>query len=520
MTEHPLMLEAIAKIKSCADGNGIATEKIEWLGCDETILIVHAQMKLMLDMARETATYPGVFKNSKGLPKGRSEKIVDEKDIQDKIKELKTKVETGWLWSKDAERQLKAEQGQGWGLEKADVVLDCFMQTYYSDVPCASCNGTQFIACSGCHATGRIPCSFCRETGFEVCSACNGTGINSAYPDQHCSFCNGTRQVYCRECRGERQIVCVQCRGQGRIKCKPCGGHGVFTTEITIIPTAKAEFIITQSGDLPSGFRKAIARAGLKTLTKGHATISVHELTTTEHGETCIPYTATMPYAEMRLRIQGKSMKCSLLGHKCVILDLPCFIDRAIEDKITRFEADCKLPDTLGKALKLRICREAFGLLQLKRVDAKMLRQLYVTGVSLDMAQRVLDVMRRLVHSQTVIPRMMMAAVSVVVFVVMDYVLITSGARMMLMTKTIPVAVVAFDVVLCFGGYFLQQALLRFVAARKLQQQMGGSEKVISQSAGGIGIIAGVAVMVGYVVMLFVLKTSPDWLTILAHPLG
>jgi len=530
VTEHKLTLEGIAKIKSCADGNGIDPSKVELLGSEETTLTVQAQMNLQLDMGRETATYPGAFKNSKGLPKGRSEKIADEKDIEEKIKELKTKAETGGYWSKDAARQLKAEPGQGWGLEKADVILDSLTQTYYSDVPCAGCNGASFVVCTACHSAGHVACSYCRESGFEVCTACNGSGINSTNPEQYCTYCSGNRQVYCRQCNGQRQTTCVQCKGQGRIKCPTCGGNGLFTTEINVMPTAKAEFIIAQSADLPGGFRKAISRAGLKTLAKGHATIAVQELANNEKGGPYIPYTAVMPYAEIRVRINGKPMKCVLLGHKCVILDLPNFIDTILEEKITPFESNLKSPDTFSKALELRVCREAFELLQLKNADAKMLRQLYPTGLSIEMAQRVLEVMRKLVHSQTIIARIIAAVVSVVLFVVVDTFILSSGVRLALMAKAKLISVFVFDAAICIGGYFLQNYLLRWVAAKKLQHHLGGNEKgslqnirgqnIRGQSAGGVGIIAGVAVMVLYIVMLFVLKAPPSLQLIFAHPFG
>ncbi|MBY0428604.1 MAG: hypothetical protein K2Q32_05235, partial [Alphaproteobacteria bacterium] len=124
VSEHKLTLEGIAKIKSCADGNGIDPSKVELLGSEEETLTVHAQMNMQLHLGRETATYPGPFKNLKNLPKGRTEKIASEKEIEEKVKELKTKAETGGYWSKDAARQLKAEAGHGWGLEKADVIID------------------------------------------------------------------------------------------------------------------------------------------------------------------------------------------------------------------------------------------------------------------------------------------------------------------------------------------------------------------------------------------------------------
>ncbi|MDX1921696.1 MAG: hypothetical protein SFW65_01015 [Alphaproteobacteria bacterium] len=520
MTDNKLTLEGIAKIKSAADGNGIDPSKVELLGSEEVTLTVHAQMNLKLEMVRENATYPGGFKNTKSLPKDRAEKIAGEKDVEQKITELKTSVETGGLWSRDAARQLLAEPGQAWGLEKADVIIDSMAKAFYCDTPCTACNGASLIGCSTCHQTGLVSCFRCHETGLENCTSCNGTGLNNADPEQYCSYCNGSRQVYCRDCRGQRQVQCVQCRGQGRVKCNMCNGNGSFTTEINILPTAKAEFLITDSANLPGGFRKAIARAGTKTLAKGHATISAKELDTSNAAAPFIPYTAVMPYAETRLRINGKPMKCALLGHKCVILDLPAFIDTAIEPKIAQFEQAAKQPDTLAKALEIRVCREAFGLLQLKHVEAKMLRQLYPAGLSLEMAGRVLNVMRKLVHSQTILARIIVAVISVVMFVAADYFIITSGIRATIATLAKPISAFLFDVAICTGGYFLQHMLLRFAAAKRLQQKLGASEKIISQSAGGVGIIAGVLVAVLYVVMLFVLKSMPGWQLIFTRPFG
>lgn len=519
MSEARLTHEGFAKIKMCADGNGVDAAKIELLGSDEITLTVQAQMGLRLEMTQETSTYPGAFKNLKKLPKDRVEKIASEKDMAEKIKELKTKSETGNYWSRDAARQLKAEAGHGWGLEKADVIIDTMTQTYYSDVPCTGCHGTAFISCNACSALGQVACSFCHQTGLETCQSCNGTGLNSAYPDQYCSYCNGSRQVYCRQCRGQRETTCLQCRGQGRVKCTTCGGNGTFTTEIAVMPTAKAEFIIANSAELPGGFRKAIARAGLKSLGKGHATISVQELANKENGDPYIPYTAVMPYADMRVRINGKPMQCSLLGLKCVILDLPNFLDTALDEPVARFEAGVKQPGTLSKALEIRVCREAFGLLQLKDTNAKMLRQLYPCGLSVEMAQRILDMVRKLVHSQTIIARIIAAAVSVFLFVAVDYGIITSGGRAILAAKTKPFLVLGFDLMLCVGGYFLQNYVLRVVAAKKLQMQLGGNEKIVTQSAGGVGIIAGIIVMLVYIAMLFVFKSVPSWPQIFTHPL-
>lgn len=511
MSEDKLTRAAFEKIRSCAEGNGIDAKKIELLGSDETTLTVKAEMTLKLEMVREKAAYPGAFRNAKGLGKGRSEKVANDAAIDEKIRELKTKTETGGYWSKDAERQLKAEPGHAWGLEKADVIIESVQHVYYFETQCTSCAGTTTINCAACHAQGRVECTYCHQTGLENCSACGGTGLNSAYPDQHCSYCNGTRQVYCRECRGQRSVQCYQCRGQGRNKCNTCNGNGVFTNEECVTPTAKAEFHIVDTHGLPGGFRKAIARAGTKTLAKGHATISVQELTAKENGDPVIPYTAVMPYAEMRVKINGKPMRCALLGHKGVILDLPHFLDNALEDKIAQLSANTKSPDSLSKALQLRICREAFGLLQLKQADARMLRQLYPAGLSMEMAEQIMGMMRKLVHGQTITTRMVAAAVSVLLFVALDYGIIASNIRAMLGAAATPISVFVFDVVLCIGGYFLQNYLLKLVAAKKLQHQLGGQEKVISQSAGGVGIIAGILVMVIYLGMLFALKAQPMW---------
>ncbi|NDE90389.1 MAG: hypothetical protein EB059_04515 [Alphaproteobacteria bacterium] len=509
--EQKLTREAFAKIKACAEGNGIDPSKIELLGSDETSLTVKAQMWLTFDINQQSAVYPGPFKNVKNMPKGRYEKIAAEKDLPAKIKELKTKADHGGYWSKDAARQLNAEPGHGWGIEKADVVIDNLAYVVHFDVPCKACAGTATLPCETCRRTGSMPCTLCRETGFEVCGGCGGSGRNNSNPEQVCSICNGNRQVYCRECMGKRSITCYACRGQGKTKCASCDGKGMSTHEVSIAPIAKAEFHITDSADLPSGFRKAIARAGLKTLTKGHATISVQEMGTKPNGDPFIPYTAIMPYAEMRVKINGKAMRCALLGHKGVILDLPNFLDHALEATIAQFEEQAKQPDTLAKALKLRICREAFGLLQLKNADAKILRHLYPTGLSLEMAGRILNAMRSLVYSQTILARMIAAGVSVLLFAAVDYALIASGVREALATHTKPILALIFDIAVCTGGYFLQDYLLRFVAARKLQRQLNNGEQPTMQSAGGVGIVASIAVIAIYIAMLFILKPLPTW---------
>jgi hypothetical protein len=523
MSDKTLTDAAFEKLKTAAQGNGIDVAKMELLGSDEETLTIKAEMTLRLDFTREKANYAGGFRNARGLPKGRA-KAITAAETEQKISELKTKATTGGYWSKDSARQIKAEPNQGWGLERADVILDALGEVFYQEKPCTGCYGKAWLNCDSCKGSGHYPCTLCRETGLEICYNCNGMGVNSSSPDQHCNMCNGTRQTYCRDCRGQRQMTCHQCRGQGKSKCNTCAGNGSFTQEEYVVPVVKAEFRIIDSAELPGGFRRAISRAGTKSLAKGHATITMHELTGQEaekdNPNPIIPYTAILPFADMRVRINGKPLRCSIMGHKGVILDLPPFLDNALMPRITAFEDAIKKPDTLAKALEIRICREAFGLLQSKTTDAKNLRQLYPAGLSIEMAERILVLMRKLVHGQTMVARLVVAAVSVVVFSVLYYFIVSSGLRLAIAAAIKPIVVLCFDGALCVGGYFLQNYLLRLAAAKKLQKQLGKGGAARSQSAGGVGIVAGVLVMVIYVVMLFVLKSAPMWREIIMHPFG
>lgn len=516
-SEQKLTQGAFEKIRAAATGNTIDPEKIELLGSDETTLTVKAEMTLRLDMTREKTSYPGAFRNARNMAKGRAVPVIAGQ-MEEKITELKTKATTGNFWCKDAARQIKAEPGEGWGLEKADVILDSLAQIYYSETPCTTCGGSTTVKCDYCRGAGMTGCTFCRETGMEPCYNCYGSGLNPSNQEEYCYVCTGRRQINCRQCQGNRQMQCQSCRGQGKIKCTGCGGNGKFTQEEYVAPVAKAEFHITESAGLPSGFRRAISRAGTKSLAKGHATITCGELVEPEVGDPFIPYTATLPFAEMRLRIKGKATLCSVMGHKGVILDLPPFLDTALEPLIAEFETQAKKPDTLAKALKIRICQEAFGLLQLNRADAKSLRQLYPAGLTLDMAQRILVVMRSLVHGQTITTRLVAALGVIMLLAGADYGILAAGLRAMLAGATKPAAVLLFDIIIAGLSYVLVNLLLRFAAAMKLQRQLGGTGRAAAQSAGGIGIGAGILAALLYVLMLFALKAEPAWQAILAHP--
>ncbi len=500
---------ALAKMRKVADGNGMAPEDIEFNGSDETVLDITAEMTLTLEMKREATRYPGKFRGNPKKSKtpmlavGAANQFIP---AAEKIKEDLTQQGT---WITSIVNQLKAEPGEGWGLEDADITMDDQAQVLYFTENCTECFGRGNMACRNCNTSGFMACQHCRATGQELCYMCNGTGQNPQ-GNGYCQTCNGSTMAQCRQCQGRKQVTCTTCQGRGNITCPTCNGNGQFTTEETLTPYASSQFAITGGSSLPSGFRRAISRGGMASLTRGHADIKMLDADAENPQHIFIPYTARVPYAETRLRIAKKPVRITVLGKHNVLLDVPAFLDGVLEPTVAELEKAPGAPGALARALKLRILREALDVLQQPKPSPTHLRKFYPFGVSLPMLDRAIKLMRLLARASTKKMRLLGGAGVLAALALLDWVII--GLRPALLANTPAIAAIGFDIVSSLAGAAAMYVALEKISAIALQRLLGRSARATHRTGGPLawGLSAGAALL--YWALLFALHPLPNWL--------
>jgi hypothetical protein len=517
MTENPLSIGALGRLRRLAEGNNMRAEDVEFIGTEETTLHVKGEMHLKLDVTRAKNSYAGALKPGKSAAK--VQKLTSEADVQARADDMLKNLQQSKSWAQEAVQTVKAQPGEGWGYHGSEVVLDGLAQVFYVQTPCATCNGTMKIACATCNGAGQVACTYCRSLGQEICPSCNGSGNNPTVQGQYCTICNGSTMIPCRQCRGTLRLSCPNCRGQGNSVCNMCGGNGQFTVEETVTPVARGAFHIIDSIELPSGFRRALSRGGAQFLARGHATITAGEMQLGE--EAVITYQAVLPFAELRIKIKGKPMRASVLGLKGLILDVPPFIDTALLPIIEKLEKEADAAGTLARALEWSALRQAFELLQDGNGTPQQMRRFYPAGLSKQCAERILSLMQGLVKKQTAMIRMSAGGALLLALSMIYALLMISGIRAALAGATVPIAAWILDISVITGSYFAQEQVLRRAALwelrRNLKHAVTGNSLAVGTDVIGMT-ISGLAAVI-YIGMQFVLG-SPSWIQIFRHPFG
>jgi len=484
-------------------------------------------MHIRLEVESKITNYPGPLRSIKDISSTRIQKLPHKKDIEGKGAALKTKLEEKSAWIKDTVKYLKQESGEGWGIEVADVILDDQIHLYYTQDHCQTCNAKGVIGCTQCNSTGAIACVPCHGIGQEPCMHCNGTGRNTTQPDQYCAYCHGSTQMPCRYCRGTRRAGCPTCQSKGNLVCYTCNGAMTFISEEIIIPTVRSFFKLDDTTDFPTGFRRALARSGLKTLAKGHAKITMLDADESDKNNIIIPYLAETVFTDMRMRVNGKAFRGSVMGLKEIILDIPSFIDDALAPHIAKFEMEAAAPSTLTKALEFKVIRQAFELMQSNIRDVKKLRAHYPAGLSADMAQRLMSLIQKLLSEQTKQARFIAGMVILAIFGCISALIFKFDLRMLIAEATKPIATLAFDIFMCGMAWWSQHMALRYAAAREVRSRLSHKKDapalpidLSAQKSGRLGLVMTLCSAILYFALMLVMGAAPHLGSILMRPLG
>lgn len=523
MSLTPLTDKALEKLRGLADGNHLDPTQIQLLGSDERTLTVHAEILFTLDLTRQQTCYVGTLQ-AKNLKLGPEQihKVVNISQVEQQAAQLKKKTESSDSWAKEMDKRLKAMPGEGWGVDGEAFALEGLAQLYYTEENCGACKGHGSSSCGGCGGQGYVNCQRCQATGLELCVNCNGSGLNPAYPDQYCAYCHGAMQMHCRDCNGTRQVACMPCKARGQMVCASCNGSRRFTTQEIVVPSVRCDFRIPESGDLPSGFRRAVSRAGFKKLAQGHASIKAGMLLQREKTIYVVPYTATLPYAELRLRVAGgRAVGATVLGHKGLLLDVAPFLDIALEPVIAAYEKTMGQRGLLKKTLETKALHDAFTLFRQGETDPRALRRFYPAALSSTMMARLMALVTKLVAAETKTTRLIAGGVVLALTMLASFLIIKTGVRLTIAQHAAPFAVLIFDMVIMALLLTVQKIMTDKAGTWQLQRLFGKAEKTTAQKTADnmIGLGFGIASAVCYATFLFFLHATPSWIAILHKPL-
>lgn len=512
----PLGLHALERLRRVAQGNGMTADQITLLGSEEQELNVEAELRLVLEIVRDKQEYAGGFqgltKKSTATP---THAVPSIQQIEAATIDYKKKLTESQDWVSLAHAQIRAEPGDGWGLEDVDVTLDDLMHVYYVTAICQSCGGRGTSACPACHGVRNYPCPKCNGMGQELCYDCRGTGLyaGNTASDAQCPTCRGSTLAICRTCNGNKQVPCAECKGQGALACQPCQGQGKFTHEESLLPVAQCSFHIKNSSDLPSGFRRAISRGGMKVLTKGYAAITSQAVNNENPENVFIPYKAALPYAEARIKTPTQTMRLCVFGLKKALLDVPPFLDKAIEPALQEWEAGAGGKDALDKALKWRVVADIFALMQQGKLGGKDIYARYPHGFSKDMLGRLTAFLQRAVRSGTAKARYLAGFANLLFLCAIVFFVIQSDARIALFTMAGKMAVAGFDVALILSTFVMGLLTAKAASAHALKKKLGQEAVgvLFKQSIHVIDIVLSLVPALAYLLLIALWPSLPNW---------
>lgn len=511
-TPSPLAARALKKLRAVAEGNGFDPARIVLLGADEKELTLKAEMHMALDLTFEKQRFAGPPQVTKGGPEAVM--VNSPGEIASRAEEFRIRLSETSRWINEAVEQLKAQPGQGFGIEGADITLENVARIFRTTENCMDCGGAGARACEVCRGLGNVPCTQCHGSGHETCHHCQGRGTDPSDPQRYCSYCSGATLVPCRTCFGRRNLSCPTCVGRGRLTCHTCNGHAKFTVEEKAMPTIHCDLAIVDSGDLPSGLRRALDRGGLKSLLRLQAKVVMEPAQENEKKKAVIPYSATFPYAEARIKLGDKAVKATVLGARAAVRDIPPFLDPVFDKELTEIEKKIGASGALEKALKLRAMRDLFALLlQGEAEPEKALRRFYSFGLSSTMITRMKTLLAKLIQERTFMARAAASGFCLLVLGGVFYAIVGSNLRAMLAKATFMPAAFLFDGMILGASYFFVDTALRFSAATTLRNMTRGGERVSlrSQRSGSLGISVSVCAIFLYLALLWFLKATPGF---------
>jgi hypothetical protein len=541
-TPQPLTDQAIARLRRLANGNGIMPEAITLVETVEKIYTLTGILTLTPRVDKQSSRYPGGVHGNDRI--GFDSFAALQEDASQREKTFKEQPD----WIAQSRRELEAAPGLGWGLHDANITFPEKTVVLAASETCPACRGQKQVTCAQCQGQGTLLCPQCRGQRQEMCYGCGGRGENPAQPGQVCAVCNGSRLAPCRTCRGVGHLVCPTCGGRRGTPCTGCNGTGLVTQEIALSFNAATQFRLT-ADTIPSGLRRGLDRLGVANLAKGYADIVIidkpvedevqsahseaemwqtippdmtgnpphgNDAKTNKTDKPEVQYEATMPYADIRIRIGGgRVVQVSAFGKRGALLGVPPFLDAALDMARTQLKQAAQGADTLEAALKARAMRDALGLVLTGKGSIKELRRFYAVGLSPAAMQEILQNLQKALGRMTRRVRLIAAtAATLLAGGLFGAVFLTGFHSAGLRGATPTVEAVADTSLLgvtMLGGWALLNAATNFV----LRRRFSGRTVAVTQANGRIGVGMLAAILTVFIAVMLVAPVRPNWLGLL-----
>jgi len=501
---------ALKRLRKLADGNGLDPKTIAVFDASEQSVTLHRNIFISPLCETESLAYAGAPRGKERRMKGSFAEL--QGAVERHKKEFLQKAD----WVEAVVQQLKTHETQGWGLQNAKVTLPERSVIFAASEACPDCGGQGRSLCKRCEGRGMLLCSQCQGRGREWCYHCMGKGEDPHQPAQPCHLCQGTLYVPCRFCQMRGYVPCPSCRGSKGHPCRNCGGTGSFTQEIKVTCGAQTRFSM-EAGNMPSGLRKGLDRIGVSRLGNGHADIESVVLKQETEGESLenrplMAYTATLPYAEMKVDLGGKKAVVSAIGKRCVIVGVPPFLDLSLKPWMEKLHlaASGKLP--LEQALQARAIKEILSLVVSGRGGKREIQKLYPYGLSSGAVESILADLKNALKRMTLTVRTITAVACAVLAGGFFYLLFPMGLEYRLMQNAGPLASFGFGAATLAAALGASWAALNFAARFALRRRFPKNALALQQKTGKTGYALFAAVAAAFFIAIALAPVKPFWL--------
>jgi hypothetical protein len=505
MNPTPLTDAALARLRALASQNGATSEIIQLVSTEERVAELTGTMALTPQLETQGARHAGP-------PQGRKTRSFGSfAELQGYIAKQQQDFAAKPTWFDSIKPDLDKMPGQGWGSDNLRFELDERTENLAATERCPQCQGGGNMTCENCSGRKTFACNRCHASGQEQCANCFGNGLQPNGNGQACVICQGRRFVSCHQCQGRGQTLCPSCRGSGGIKCQPCNGTGSITEQVKLTYGAELAFRTNSGTDLPPAIRRAMDRAGITMLTRGHADISYIREPDDEDrpaNKVQLHYTASLPVAEMVLAIRGKKCRITAFGKRQALLEVPTFLDSVLKDaRMALADAAAGRVDLDG-ARKAKLIDDGLQLLLAgQRSDRDLLRQ-YPVGLSAKTAHEIMTNLVIALKQLTLKARVITASGCVIAAVLIFGLLFYSP---LLNDLDLPLRL-ALELLTPILLMSLTWYAVAHASRIALANNFGKEQKIKQPLAGKIGIGAAAIVLLFYFTQAMLGGMKPVWL--------
>lgn len=481
----------LARLVRLAQGVGLGSDSISLIDTNEQIYKIEGRIRLTPHFESTPRTHvggpKGSGKNKKSFPNFQA--------MADELAQQRATFSNGRSWVPEAIHEIEQAPGYGWGMNEARVTLPQYNAILSATEKCPACAGSGITPCPQCQGQQHVICPFCYGKKEEDCYNCFGTGEDPVHKGQRCPVCHGTRFAPCRYCQATGIMACPTCQGRGGLPCQACQGTGQITQETMIKAGANVAFQLGNTTDCPSGLLRTMDRIGVPNLLKGYADIELTPQDPEAEDKTLLTLNAKLPYAEMKIRFNGKAALVIAFGKKGHLSGVPPFLDAALTSKLNDLKAAASGGKSIEKLLKIKLIADALNLVLQRKTHPNDLRRLYPVGLSAPMASQILSLLAQTLKSATFGSRLAMALFGTGISAALIGAFYFSSLHQQLTTSLSPNAFKTIEILmplLLMGGTYMAVEIMAKVSLNRHHPdiQVSGNQDVGKTGYTALALIA------------------------------